>query len=190
MLQILEVEICVFYRLYELKVEKDVSESQQFEMCMSSGSKTPKTYLIVLWRVFWFIENFQNLYLVEKLLLCLQCIHPQRQYYLCFLQYLRCFRAEGLDKVVHGICLRVCRGVCSLDPGVRKVFWQVSGIPGAQYSTLLWKNNSSTCEFPVYSYLQVSAFWSLAWSSHAEGRAARVFLSSGLSWMYSSVIKH
>jgi hypothetical protein len=48
MLQILEVEICVFYRLYELKVEKDVSESQQFEMCMSSGSKTPKTYLIVL----------------------------------------------------------------------------------------------------------------------------------------------
>jgi len=38
----------LFYRLYELKVEKDVSESQQFEMCMSSGSKTPKTYLIVL----------------------------------------------------------------------------------------------------------------------------------------------
>jgi hypothetical protein len=82
MLQILEVEICVFYRLYELKVEKDVSESQQFEMCMSSGSKTPKTYLIVLWRVFWFIEIFQDLYLVEKLLLCLQCIHPQRQLFM------------------------------------------------------------------------------------------------------------
>ncbi len=159
MLQILEVEICVFYRLYELKVEKDVSESQWFEMCMSSGSKTPKTYLIVLWMVFWSIEIFQDIYLVEKLLLCLQCIHPQRQYYLCFLQYLQCFRAEGLDKVVHGISLRVCRGVCSLDPGVRKVFWQVSGILGAQYSTLLLKNNSSTCEFPIYSYLQVST-WS------------------------------
>lgn len=58
MLQILEAEICVFYRLYELKVEKDVSESQWFEMCMSSGSKTPKTYLIVLWMVFWSIEIF------------------------------------------------------------------------------------------------------------------------------------